>query len=305
MAHDVFICHSTADKAIADAACVKLEAVGVRCWIAPRDPIAGQPYSEQIVDAIDRCSIVLLIFSEHANHSRAVLGEIELASNREKIILPFRTEDVNPSAGLEFYIRSVHWLDAMNPPMEKRLDELTLLVRRVLTAAPSAEPAARAAVTGKPGITPRKATPRAAYTIGGAILMLFIILVALRLWARNHESLAATSTALSCAHPTYAADGNMEPLFCDTSAGRVDNPLAVRYFAPMAKQTFSLGSDATPSQVTDALIDDYTHGASIPTLCSIYQLAAWRNHWSFGISIVGSVATQLRLPPQWCSQPSL
>jgi hypothetical protein len=300
MAHDVFICYSSEDKVIADAACVKLEGAGIRCWIAPRDPIPGQPYSEQIVDAIAGCSILLLIFSEHANHSRAVLGEIELASNREKIILPFRTENVNPSSGLEFYIRSVHWLDAMNPPMEKRLDELTLLMRRVLTAAPTPErQAEKSATPSKPK------TPLLAYGIGGAVLALFAIVFAFRPWGSNHESLAAASAAMSCAHPTYAADGNMEPLFCDTNAGKVDNPLALRYFAPMARETFPLGPDATPSQVTDALIDDYTHGASIPTLCSIYQLAAWKNHWSFGISIVASVASQLSLPSQWCSQPSL
>src|SRR5271157_1799047 len=132
MAHDVFICHASQDKLVANAACAKLEVAGIRCWIAPRDPLPGKPYGEQIVQAISHSRIVLLVFSEHANSSRAVLGELELASNREKIILPFRIEDVVPSDGLEFYIRSVHWLDAMTPPIESRLNDLVALVQRIL-----------------------------------------------------------------------------------------------------------------------------------------------------------------------------
>ena len=41
MPHDIFISHSSKDKTIADAACACLEARGLRCWIAPRDIIAG------------------------------------------------------------------------------------------------------------------------------------------------------------------------------------------------------------------------------------------------------------------------
>ena len=37
MVHDVFISHSQKDKPIADGICAKLQATGVRCWIAPRD----------------------------------------------------------------------------------------------------------------------------------------------------------------------------------------------------------------------------------------------------------------------------
>jgi hypothetical protein len=43
-------------------------------------------------------------------------------------------------------------------------------------------------------------------------------------------------------------------------------------------------------QVTNALIVDYRHAGTVPILCSIYQLAAWRNHWSFAISIPDAVS---------------
>lgn len=56
----------------------------------------------------------------------------------------------------------------------------------------------------------------------------------------------------------------MGPLFC-----MIDNPVALRYFAPGAKHTFALGPDANPGQVYDALIADYDHGGTGPILCSI------------------------------------
>lgn len=144
MAHDVFICHSAQDRIVANAACAQLEAHGIRCWIAPRDPIPGIPYGRQLVDAIAHGRVVVLIFSAHANASEAVLSELELAYKRGKNIIPFRIELVLPEGDLEYYIQRVHWLDAMSPPMEKRLDELVDLVRRVLDAAPGHAPAAAA-----------------------------------------------------------------------------------------------------------------------------------------------------------------
>jgi hypothetical protein len=132
MAHHIFICHSSRDQSLANAACAQLESVGIKCWIAPRDPAPGLPYGQQIVRAIAESTIVLFVFSTHANESRAVLGEIELASNRGKIILPLRIEDIAPSERLEFYIRSVHWQDALEAPFEAHLEALTRRVQGLL-----------------------------------------------------------------------------------------------------------------------------------------------------------------------------
>ena len=136
MAHDVFICHSAEDRGVALAACAKLEANRIRCWIAPRDPIAGIPYARQLVDAIGAARIILLILSRSANNSEHVLRELDLATDRNKIVIPLRTEDVRPTGDLVYYIQRVHWLDAISPPLESRLDELVILARHILDASP-------------------------------------------------------------------------------------------------------------------------------------------------------------------------
>ena len=132
MAHDVFVCHSAEDRTIAQGACARLEGSGIGCWIAPRNALAGVPYGRQLIDAIASTSIVLLILSSQTNESEHVLSELELAYNRNKIILPFRIEDVQPSGDLEYYIKRVHWLDAVEPPFEMRLDELVDRVEGLL-----------------------------------------------------------------------------------------------------------------------------------------------------------------------------
>lgn len=132
MAHDVFICYASEDKVTANAACARLEAAGIRCWIAPRDPIAGIPYGRQLIDAITNTRVVLLVFSGNANHSEHVLRELEVASDANKVIVPFRIEEVAPSGDLRYYITRVHWLDALTPPLEHRLDELLTLIQRLL-----------------------------------------------------------------------------------------------------------------------------------------------------------------------------
>jgi biopolymer transport protein ExbD len=132
MAHKVFICHSSKDKQVADAACAALENLKISCWIAPRDILAGEEYGKAIVDALSSCQIVLVIFSAHANDSPQVRREVERSVSKDKIILPFRIEDVLPSDAMEFALGNTHWLDAITPPMERRLLELCDTISRLL-----------------------------------------------------------------------------------------------------------------------------------------------------------------------------
>jgi TIR domain len=132
MAHTVFICHSSKDKLVADAACAALEARRIPCWIAPRDVLGGTEYMEELDEALANSQIVLLIFSQKANDSPQVRREIERSVSYEKIILPFRIEDALPTRAMKFALSNTHWLDAINPPMEGRLSDLCDTVLRLI-----------------------------------------------------------------------------------------------------------------------------------------------------------------------------
>ena len=131
---DVFISYSSKDKTVADAVCARLEAAGIRCWIAPRDVLAGTSYGEAIIEAIHSVKIMVLVFSSNANTSGHIPKEVERAVSNGLTLLPFRIEDVPPGKSLDYFIGSVHWLDAMTPPMEKHLDALAATVQRLLPA---------------------------------------------------------------------------------------------------------------------------------------------------------------------------
>ena len=115
MAHDVFVSYASGDKTVADAVCATLESHGIRVWIAPRDVLPGIHYGEAIIDAIHECRIMVLVFSSKANLSGHIPKEIERAVSQGITVMPLRIEDVAPAKSLDYFIGSVHWLDALTP----------------------------------------------------------------------------------------------------------------------------------------------------------------------------------------------
>jgi hypothetical protein len=132
MAYDVFISYSHIDKAAADAACATLERAGIRCWIAPRDIMPGTEWSAAIVNAIDQCRVIVLIFSASANASRQIRREVERAITTGAAVVPVRIENVNPTESLAYFMSTVHWLDALTPPLENHLQRLADSIKALL-----------------------------------------------------------------------------------------------------------------------------------------------------------------------------
>jgi hypothetical protein len=77
---DVSVSYAHQDHTTAFAACAMLEAAGMRCWIAPLDVAPGADLAASIVDAINHCRVMFLIFSSHANRSNKVYREVQRAS---------------------------------------------------------------------------------------------------------------------------------------------------------------------------------------------------------------------------------
>ncbi|HVK03268.1 MAG TPA: toll/interleukin-1 receptor domain-containing protein, partial [Armatimonadaceae bacterium] len=133
MAHDVFISYSSRDKEAADAIVAALERDGISCWIAPRDIQPGVEWSQAIVEAIRACRLLLLIFTPHSNESPQVLREVERAVSLRVPILPFRVQDAELTASMEYFISVAHWLIATTPPLEAHLPNLLVAVREQMS----------------------------------------------------------------------------------------------------------------------------------------------------------------------------
>jgi TolB-like protein/Tfp pilus assembly protein PilF len=133
MESKVFISHSSKDKAIADQICQRLESDGIKCWIAPRDLKPGSDWTEGIIQGINSCRLFVLVFSASANSSEHVRREVATAFSLGLAVIPFRTENINPSGSLGYFLGTVHWLDAITPPLQKHLKDLTERVNYLLS----------------------------------------------------------------------------------------------------------------------------------------------------------------------------
>jgi hypothetical protein len=234
MSHDVFICHSSVDRVIANAVCARLEQNGIRCWIAPRDVIPGREFAESIIEAIHGSTLTILVFSANSNSSQHVHKEIERSVNAGIPILPFRVEDVMPSPALEYFISDAHWLDALSPPLEQHLDHLVGTVRLLLDrGTPSDEtmpaPVAPAPVAPAPVAPDRIATEparrrsRTALWVGlGAALVTIVVLAVLLLGrgggSPSDSAGAPPPTTTAATSPSQQAS---QP-FTDEFTGAVD-----------------------------------------------------------------------------------
>ena len=137
MAHDVFISYSHKDQPVADGICARLEADGLRCWIAPRDIGPGEDWPTAIANGIAGSKMMVLVFSQNSNMSEEVSRELYLAANSKVIIIPFVIENVKPEAGKAYYLGRTHWLDAMNPPTNEQIGQLIERVRSLIKSAGS------------------------------------------------------------------------------------------------------------------------------------------------------------------------
>lgn len=128
MSVDVFISyHTNSSLHIVEAIVNKLESGGVRCWYAPRDTEGA--YAGIIAKAIFACKVFLLILNKPASESPHVLNELDLVTKRlakkeDVSIVPFHTADDDITDEAQYYLGRMHWIDAVTPPMYKRIDEL-------------------------------------------------------------------------------------------------------------------------------------------------------------------------------------
>lgn len=175
--HDVFISYSSYNREIADAICHYLEESGIKCWYAPRDIREGDTWASAIVHAIAEAKVFVLVFSEKSNQSEHVLREVTNAADSDCVILPFRVDQTVMSDDLSYYLKSVHWLDAMSPPLEEGIRRLCGRVQRILSAEESVQesPAADAVSRKEKQPPAKKSGKRKAVPVWVSLLLLGLL----------------------------------------------------------------------------------------------------------------------------------
>lgn len=128
---DVFISHHTSTcLKITQAICNSLENSGIRCWYAPRD-VTGT-YAGDIIEAINSCKVFVVVLNQESSLSKHVLNEINAAVECDVAIVPFQISNEMIGKDAQYYIRRWHWVDAVTPPMEDRINELKVIIQKLL-----------------------------------------------------------------------------------------------------------------------------------------------------------------------------
>ena len=131
---DVFICHRTAapDQDIADAICSRLEERGLRCWIAPRNILAGsQNYERDIMKGVESCRLFLLVSSFKSIYSEDCEMELKAAVLDDKALYSYRIDDTPYDGAFEKALGKVQWLDASDDPYA-HLEQLVVDIKGML-----------------------------------------------------------------------------------------------------------------------------------------------------------------------------
>lgn len=134
--HEVFISYSSKNAEYANAVHEKLENAGIKCWIDYNNIRTSQNFAQEIVDGLNKAKVVVLIYSKDADNSKYVYREIETAFDKRHIV-PLKIDDSFPD-NLEFFFRSLQWLDASPTALKKnditlesRYDELVETVKEI------------------------------------------------------------------------------------------------------------------------------------------------------------------------------
>jgi len=130
---DLFVCHSSDDAAVATEIVQRLEALGISCWIAPRDVEPGTSYAESLYHAIEKAPVFAVLMSRGANMSRHVVRELEIADQMSKRIVPVRLEDFEATGAFCYHTRAAHFY-AWNEAPEIVLERIAEQVKRAKTA---------------------------------------------------------------------------------------------------------------------------------------------------------------------------
>lgn len=127
MNHDVFISYSSQDMEAAQAICHVLEQNEIRCWMAPRNIPPGTDYGDVIDEAIKSCKVVVIVYSEKAASSPWVTGELNVAFEEQKIIIPFRLDKTPLKGQTRVMLNQRHWIDAY-PDYQTKFNDLVKAV---------------------------------------------------------------------------------------------------------------------------------------------------------------------------------
>jgi hypothetical protein len=124
VAPEVFISYASRDRKNVTFIVDILKITDVSLWIDHRRLEGGKKWAQEIVRAIKKCKLIMLMCSDAAMRSRAVSQEIQLAWKYELNYLPLLLERTSFPEQLEFFLEGCQWVEVLDRPPDRWLPEV-------------------------------------------------------------------------------------------------------------------------------------------------------------------------------------
>jgi hypothetical protein len=131
MAADVFVSYSRRDQERVQCWLDRLQAAGVSTWIDVRGIDGATLWGKEIVDAIERCRVLMLMLSEASAASPQVVKEVSLAAESNRHILPLLLEPVVIPSSLRYHLAGLQQIELFGGDPEEKFQAIVRAIDRL------------------------------------------------------------------------------------------------------------------------------------------------------------------------------
>jgi TolB-like protein/Flp pilus assembly protein TadD len=128
---EVFVSYSREDKERVLELAAKLRAAGVPLWMDVAGIDGAAMWGEEIVNALDRSKVLLLIVTESAVRSHNVAKEVVLVSERKGHILPVHLEPTQIPPSLKYPLAGIQHIEFFQGDAEGNLKTILRSLERI------------------------------------------------------------------------------------------------------------------------------------------------------------------------------
>ncbi len=123
MGAEVFISYSSLDRDRVMPVVESLRGNGISVWVDEGNIHAADLWSEQIVQAIADCHVMVVMLSQNSTDSHNVVKEVMLASEQKKALLPVYLEPAEVPAKLQYQLAGIQHLELYGQDEHQVLEE--------------------------------------------------------------------------------------------------------------------------------------------------------------------------------------
>jgi hypothetical protein len=124
MGAEVFISYSSLDRDRVIPVVESLRGNGISVWVDEGNIHAADLWSEQIVQAIVDCRVIVVMLSQNSTDSHNVVKEVMLASEQKKALLPVCLEPADIPAKLQYQLAGIQHLELYGENEQQVLEDL-------------------------------------------------------------------------------------------------------------------------------------------------------------------------------------